>query len=206
MIAARLALVIATLIAPVAGAGSVTDPFGAATVTVPAGRLVDQWHAVNVQMLRDKALVESCLMGGSEQCGPALALLGVVSEARQQSGLAMIGHVNRAINLAIMPAPATWLGPLDALKLGTGDCKSYSIAKYFALRELGIRHVRVVIVRNLQRPENHMVVAVNFDGQWLVLDNLTMVMAADTEVPQYAPLFVLDGHGVRRYGGAVSLE
>lgn len=204
MIAARLVLVTAMLIWSAADVGSVTDPFGGETVVVPGGPLVDEWRAVSEQISYDDAMLESCLMGGSEQCGPAMALLAIVSEARQQRGLAVIGHVNRAINLAIRPAPGDWLGPLAALKLGNGDCKSYAIAKYFALRELGIPHTRLVIVHNARRHEDHMLVSINFEGKWLILDDGTMVMATDRDVPQYAPLFILDSHGVRGYRGAVS--
>ena len=204
MIAARLVLVIVMLIRSSADIGGVTDPFGGNTVVVPAGPLVDHWQAVNEQISHDDAMLESCLMGGSEQCAPALALLAIVSEARQQRGLAVIGHINRAINLAIAPAPGNWLGPLDALKLGNGDCKSYGIAKYFALRELGVPHLRIVIVRNARRHEDHMLVSIYLDGNWLILDDATMVMRTDRDVPQYAPLFILDGRGVRAYPGSVS--
>jgi predicted transglutaminase-like cysteine proteinase len=204
MIAARLALAIALLMWPSAYISGVSDPFGDETVTDPAGPLVDKWHAVSDQILHDDAMVDSCLMGGSKQCAPALALLAIVSEARRQHGLAEIGHINRAINLAIAPAPGNWLGPLDALKLGDGDCKSYGIAKYFALRELGIPNVRIVIVHNERIHEDHMVVAVYFDGRWLILDDQTMAMVSDHDVPQYRPLFILDSNGVRGYGGAAS--
>jgi predicted transglutaminase-like cysteine proteinase len=204
MIASRLVLVIAMLIWSSADISGVTDPFGGETVAVPAGPLVEQWQAVSEQISHDDAMLESCLMGGSQQCAPALALLAIVSEARQQHGLALIGHVNRAVNLAIAPAPGNWLGPLDALTLGNGDCKAYGIAKYFALRELGVPHVRIVIVRNARRHEDHMLVSIYFNGNWLILDDGTMVMTTDRDVPQYTPLFILDSHGVRGYRGSVS--
>ena len=124
--------------------------------------------------------------------------MAIVAEARQQHGLAVIGHINRAINAMIRPAPGEWIGPLDALAFGSGDCKAYAVAKYFALREAGAAHVRVVIVHNKARAEDHMVVAVHFDGRWLILDNGTLVMIEDRE-SRYVPLFVLDQHGVRQY-------
>ncbi len=91
------------------------------------------------------------------------------------------------------------------MKLGAGDCKAYSIAKYLALREAGISrdNVRLVIVRNRPRNEDHMIVAVYQNDQWLVLDELTMLLLRDWQEQNYVPLFVLDSLGVRRYMAAV---
>ncbi len=194
----RLLIAAAVLFGSVVRADRIPDPFGGDTMVVASGPLVERWQAVTEQIEHDKATVESCLTGGSDECAPALRLLVVVAEARQQHGLAVIGHVNRAINAMIRPAPGEWIGPLDALALGSGDCKAYTVAKYFALREAGVAHVRVVIVHNKARAEDHMVVAVRFDGRWLILDNGTLVMVEDRE-SRYVPLFVLDQHGVRQY-------
>jgi hypothetical protein len=87
--------------------------------------------------------------------------LAIVEEARGYRGRALIGHINRAINLSLRPLPGAWLSPLDVLRLGTGDCKDYALAKYFTLRQVGIvpDRLRLVIVRNKRRGEDHMVVA-----------------------------------------------
>jgi hypothetical protein len=45
-------------------------------------------------------------------------------------GEALLGHLNRSINLMIKAAPGDWTGPLEAITMRNGDCKSYSIAKY----------------------------------------------------------------------------
>jgi predicted transglutaminase-like cysteine proteinase len=60
--------------------------------------------------------------------------------------------------------------------------------------------VRLVIVRNHRRSEDHMVVAVYDQDAWFILDNATMILATDTgDATHYTPLFVLDKAGVRRY-------
>jgi predicted transglutaminase-like cysteine proteinase len=51
------------------------------------------------------------------------------------SGQALIAHINRAINLLIRPAPGAWVGALEVLTFADGDCKDYSIAKFFTLHE-----------------------------------------------------------------------
>ncbi len=196
---ARLLVAVAVLFGSVVRADRIPDPFGGDTMAVANGILVWRWGVVTAQIEYDKAIVESCLTGGSDECAPALQLLAVVREARQQQGLAVIGHINRAINAMIKPTPGAWLGPLDALKLGNGDCKAYAIAKYFALNEAGIARVRIVIVHNKSRAEDHMVVAIYFEGRWLILDNDTLMMVEDRQQTRYTPLFVLDHHGVREY-------
>jgi predicted transglutaminase-like cysteine proteinase len=85
--------------------------------------------------------------------------------------------------------------------MGSGDCKDYAIAKYAALLRAGLSpdRLRLIIVRNNARKENHMVVGVFEEGQWLLLDNLTMRLVKDTDRNDYVPLFLLDETGARRY-------
>jgi hypothetical protein len=65
--------------------------------------------------------------------------------ARQYEGKAVLGHLNRSINLMIKAAPGSGTGPLEAITMKNGDCKSYSIAKYAAARVA--RSVRGVAFR-----------------------------------------------------------
>jgi hypothetical protein len=110
--ALRLLVAASVLFGSVVLADRIPDPFGGDTMAVAGGPLVDRWSTVTAQIEHDKAAVESCLTGGSEECAPALRLLAIVAEARQQHGLAVIGHINRAINAMIRPAPGEWIGPL----------------------------------------------------------------------------------------------
>ena len=93
---------------------------------------------------------------------------------------------------------------------GSGRAKSPNSApvKYAGAQELGIPadDVRLVIVHNRRRSEDHMVVAVYQDGGWFILDNLTNVLARDSERTDYEPLAVLDYKGVRRYLSAFWVE
>jgi predicted transglutaminase-like cysteine proteinase len=89
-----------------------------------------------------------------------------------------------------------------------GDCKAYSLAKYAGAQELGIPadHVRLIIVHNRRHSEDHMIVAVHHDGEWLILDNLTNVLLRDSEKGDYEPLAVLDYKGARRYLSAFCMD
>jgi predicted transglutaminase-like cysteine proteinase len=176
------------------------DPFGGNSVDVPQGPLVERWHTVYEELEGDHALLGACVDSTSSVCVPSRTLWEIIAEARDQEGLALIGHINRAINLSITPVePSEWMTALEAID-ADGDCKAYATAKYFALREVGIaaERVRLVIVHERNQVDDHIVVAVYQDDRWLILDNSTLALLQDTDESKYAPLFVLDDHGVRQ--------
>jgi predicted transglutaminase-like cysteine proteinase len=177
-------------------------PFGAATLVVEHGPLVDIWKNLREQMVADDEAVSACLHDGVPDCAAAETLLRIINDAKAHQGKALIGYINRAINLLIRPAPGAWVGALEVLSFADGDCKDYSIAKFFALREAGVspERLRLVIVHNRRRSEDHMVVAAFDEDAWFILDNATMVLATDSEdAMRYIPLFLFDEAGVRRY-------
>src|SRR5271154_6154344 len=177
------------------------DPFDGNTVDVPQGPLVESWGTVYEELGGDHALLGACVDSTSTECGPSRTLWGIIAEARDQEGLAIIGHINRTIDLSITPfEPSEWLTALDAIN-AEGDCKAYATAKYFALIEVGVAadRIRLVIVHQHNHVEDHMVVAVYQDDRWLILDDLTLALVPDADKSEYAPLFVLDNRGVRLF-------
>ncbi len=159
------------------------------------------WENLRDKVLGDKVRIQSCGELSNESCPEVFKLMNMVAEARQNEGRALVGHLNRSINLAITPAPVNWTGPLEPMKVGKGDCKAYSIAKYVGALEAGIpmNYARVVIVHDKRHHEYHMVTAVYENDEWLVLDNLNMLLLQDSETRDYEPIAVLDHKGVRRY-------
>ncbi len=87
---------------------------------------------------------------------------------------------------------------------GAGDCEDYAIAKFVALRLAGVSpdDLRIVIMRDTVRGEDHAVAAARLDGRWLTLDNRRMAMVEDADIRNYRPLFVIDQSGVMRYADA----
>jgi len=61
------------------------------------------------------------------------------------------------------------------------------------------RDVRLVVVRNNAAGQQHAVVAVRLDGDWVILDNRWLAMVRDREMWRATPLFELDDSGVRRF-------
>ena len=52
--------------------------------------------------------------------------------------------------------------------------------------------LRIVIVRNLARAEDHAVAAARVDDQWLILDNRHMLLLNDSQATGLTPLVTLD--------------
>jgi predicted transglutaminase-like cysteine proteinase len=152
--------------------------------------------------------------GDRDRCASpaALQLLAIVDSARAREGRARLGEINRAINLAIRPMSDlaqygkidVWSSPLVTFAKGAGDCEDYAIAKFVALSQAGIspEDLRIVLMRDTIRGEDHAVAAVRFDGHWLTLDNRRMAMVEDADLRNQRPLFVIDQSGVMQYASA----
>lgn len=193
------------------------EPFGLPAVTLAAGNLHDKWLGFRLQL--DNEMVQLALCDGDRDgcfSPAALRLLAIVDAARQREGRARLGEINRAINLAVraMSDEAqygetdVWASPLATFGRGAGDCEDYAIAKFTALRLAGMaaEDLRILIVRDAARGEDHAVAAARLDGHWLTLDNRRMAMIEDTDIRNYRPTFVMDRESIRRYAPAPLLS
>ena len=196
--------------APAVPAQPSAEPFGLAASSLTGGGLHDKW--LGVQHRLDDEMVQLALCEGDrEGCvsPAALKFLDIVDAARLREGRARLGEINRAVNLAIRPIDDltqhgqidVWTSPLATLERGGGDCEDYAIAKLVALRRAGLSSddVRIVVLRDTIRGEDHAVAAARLDGRWLMLDNRRMAMVADADVRNFRPTFVIGQHGVMRY-------
>ena len=189
------------------------EPFGLQASKLFAGGIGDKWRAVERRLDDERVQLALC-DGDRDRCvsPAALQFLAIVDNARAREGRARLGEVNRAINLAIRPMSDlaqhgeldVWSSPLVTFANGAGDCEDYAIAKFVALRQAGISpdDLRIVVMRDTIRSEDHAVAAVRLDGHWLTLDNRRMAMVEDAFVRNYRPLFVIDQHGVMQYADA----
>jgi hypothetical protein len=59
--------------------------------------------------------------------------------------------------------------------------------------------VKIVVWRTRLPNENHAVVAVRVNSQWLILDNRTLMLVRDMDVGRAIPEFVLDDRGISRF-------
>jgi predicted transglutaminase-like cysteine proteinase len=181
--------------------------FGMETEPV-AGEVAAKWHVVEAEIDREQQVLARCR--AQEAC-PVVAqdLLDIVAEGAGRSGLARVGLINRAVDLAIKPTSDEaqwgvadhWSPPFETLRTHRGDCEDYAIVKYVALLQAGLSQddVKIVILRNLLPKEDHAVVAARVDGQWRILDNRRLALVRDTEMVRSIPKFVLDEDGTRRF-------
>ena len=186
------------------------EPFGLFASPLSAGGLRAKWLDVERQLDDERVQLALC-DGDRERCvsPAALRFLAIVDNAKALEGRARLGEINRAINLAIRPmsdlaqygAIDVWSSPLVTFAHGAGDCEDYAIAKFVALRHAGIAadDLRIIVMRDTIRGEDHAVAAARLDGHWLMLDNRRMAMVEDANVRNYRPTFVIDQTGVMQY-------
>jgi predicted transglutaminase-like cysteine proteinase len=181
--------------------------FGMQTEPV-AGEVAAKWRAVEADIDREQQVLARCR---AQQACPAVAqdLLDIVAEGAGRSGLARVGLINRAVDLAITPTSDEtqwgvadhWSPPFETLQSRRGDCEDYAIVKYVALLQAGLSRddVKIVILRNLRPNEDHAAVAARVNGQWLILDNRHLALVRDTELAGSIPKFALDEDGTQRF-------
>jgi predicted transglutaminase-like cysteine proteinase len=185
-----------------------SEPFGLYTATVLAGSLREKWSAVAQELPHEREILARCRTD-ADNCPPAAKkFLAIVDKALTRSGLARVGEINRAINLAVRwvddmaqyGVPDLWATPLMTFASDAGNCKDYAIAKYVALQEMGFANddLRIVVVRDRPTNQLHAVAAVRYDGRWRILDNRTFFMVQDVDIATYNPLYLIDSEGVKR--------
>jgi predicted transglutaminase-like cysteine proteinase len=197
------------VVAPVVQSPASTEPFGLTTVPVASGDVLTKWSGVEADIRAENNTLSRCRMSAERCPSAARRFLAIVEQGQSQAGRARVGIINRAINLAIRPMSDLaqwgvidrWSAPLATLTTGLGDCEDYAIAKYVALKEVGVaaEDVKLVIVRDLAVGGEHAVAAVRLNGHWIILDNRRLTLVEDGEIRQMVPLFVLDQSGVRKF-------
>jgi predicted transglutaminase-like cysteine proteinase len=170
------------------------EPFNLPVSDEPGAYAV-KWRAIAAALEHDRAILAACRARPDGCAVAAQRFAAFIETARVKEGRARLGEINRAINLAIRyesdiaqhGAADAWASPLATLSSGRGDCEDYAIAKYLALRELGVPpgDVRVVIVRDTKLRRDHAVVAARLEDRWVVLDNRTLVLVDDHNTRDY---------------------
>ena len=86
-----------------------------------------------------------------------------------------------------------WATPVEFFAKG-GDCEDYAIAKYTALRALGVPEdrLRVAIVQDLQKNVPHAILIVYTDQGAMILDNQIKTAVQAERVAHYKPIFSIN--------------
>ncbi len=123
-------------------------------------------------------------LGGDEQASLAMLARGVDQLLNQ------IDYVDDRDNYA---KSDYWATPAEFFKNG-GDCEDYAIAKYMALKSLGVRddQMRIAIVNDMVKKIPHAILIVNTEEGALVLDNQSRETKRMDEITRYKPIFSIN--------------
>ena len=112
----------------------------------------------------------------------------------------MASEVNRLVNKTRYISDARnygkndyWATPVEFFSKG-GDCEDFAIAKYTALRSLGVpeERLRLAIVQDQQKNIPHAVLIVYTDNGPVILDNQIKTMIHADRVSHYKPIFSIN--------------
>jgi predicted transglutaminase-like cysteine proteinase len=182
--------------------------FGMESEPLVVGAVLEKWSGAKAEIARETETIARCR--AHEDCpAEAQRLIDLSAEGASRSGRARVGLINRAVDLAITPVSDErqwgvedrWSAPFETLRSGRGDCEDYAIVKYLALLQAGVSEddMKLVVLKSFFPSEDHAVLAVRVDGDWLILDNRTLTLVRDVDLRSATPELVLDGHGVRRF-------
>ncbi|WAE62333.1 transglutaminase-like cysteine peptidase [Stutzerimonas sp. R40042] len=93
-----------------------------------------------------------------------------------------------------------WATPVEALRVGGGDCEDFAIAKYVTLRRLGVSadKLRITYVKAVRLNQAHMVLTYYEQpgAVPLVLDNLVGGILPATQRNDLVPVYAFNGEGL----------
>lgn len=208
------ALAPATLPGPAASknsAASRTPLLGSTGDAVAMTPVTKRWSRVAGEGARTGEALETCVADASRCASEDISdWARVVREGLSLRKGHRIAHVNRAINrmiayredIRVWKRNEFWATPEEALSKRAGDCEDFAILKYWSLRLLGFddADMRIVVLRDTAKRAYHAVLAVAFDGDWLILDNRFSKVQLQRNLPNYQPLYSLNTSGQWAHG------
>jgi len=129
------------------------------------------------------------------------------TEAQPEREPALLAAVNRHFNRARFLSDNEhwgvedyWATPAEFVASDGGDCEDYSIAKYFALKELGvpIARLRITYVKSSRLSQAHIMLTYYATPQSepLILDNLDDEVRPASQRPDLVPVYSFNDEDV----------
>jgi len=187
-------------------------------ISAPLGE-ISQIHPSPAEMFSKwRTMLERQTSASGQQCDihPAKCLpsdiLIKVELASSDNMLIQLQQVNKIVNKVRYRSDKRqygttdyWASPLEFFANGKGDCEDYSIAKYFALRALGVASadMRLIIAKDSKINEFHAVLSVKVGNQFYILDNRTSRVKPDITLKNLKPIYALNESHWWLYKGAV---
>jgi predicted transglutaminase-like cysteine proteinase len=195
MLAVTMAALVA-LLAPALAQRSYPPLFGTREIYAPNLMMFPKWRQVMARFAEEQ---DACPDGGCDRdtWGKMIETL------RDKDRMEQLRSVNRAMNErryitdpVNWGVPDYWASPFQFLHKN-GDCEDYAIAKFEALRAIGVPNedMRIVILQDLNLDIAHGILVVYVgDDAWVLDNQIRSVVAADT-IRHYQPVYSVNETG-----------
>jgi predicted transglutaminase-like cysteine proteinase len=175
--------------------------FGSTEISSKNLKALPQWARVLAKMKSERKAFRACL-NSMDACTSAglRSWREVTAASKGKPQLEVLKVVNRYFNrwpykvdIELYGVSEFWATPQEFMKR-SGDCEDYSIAKFFALRDLGFTNdqLRLVIVKDRIRRIGHAVLAVYAMNDILILDSLTDSIFSHRKHQHYVPQYSMN--------------
>jgi len=96
-----------------------------------------------------------------------------------------------------------WATPDEFVARNAGDCEDFAVAKYAALKQLGVpeERMRLAIVQDMVKGIPHAILIVYTDKGAMLLDNQSRVSKMAVSVSKYRPIYSINASGWWRHLG-----
>ena len=175
--------------------------FGSTEISSANLKALPQWARVLSKMKTERKLFHACLNNPAACTTAGLkSWREVATAAKGKPELEKLKIVNAYFNRwpykmdrELYGVSEFWATPQEFMKR-SGDCEDYSIAKFFALRDLGFANedLRIVILMDRIRRIGHAVLAVYALGDILILDSLTDLVFSHKKYKHYVPQYSMN--------------
>ncbi|WP_282606533.1 transglutaminase-like cysteine peptidase [Pelagibius sp. Alg239-R121] len=164
-------------------------------------KALPQWRRVLDQVKQEQKAFQSCT-NNAANCSSEVqkSWREIIISARNLNRQEKLRAVNRYFNRwpykfdqEVFGVNEYWASPVEFMTR-SGDCEDFSIAKYFALKELGFseQEMRVVIVMDRIRNIGHAILAIYEKNDILVLDSLSNVILSHSKYKHYLPQYSMN--------------
>ncbi|MEM7169634.1 MAG: transglutaminase-like cysteine peptidase [Pseudomonadota bacterium] len=175
--------------------------FGSREIASSSFAALPQWQKVLEKTDQDHWTIRGC-NANDQQCQEpwAIAWRDLVEKARVLPKRARLDYINKSFNYwpyrfdqEVYGVNEYWASPSEFMRR-SGDCEDYSIAKYFALRQVGFgkEEMRIVILYDQIRNIGHAVLAVYLADDILILDSLSDRIISHRKFRHYLPQYSMN--------------
>jgi|TARA_B110000305_G_scaffold135072_1_gene150828 predicted transglutaminase-like cysteine proteinase len=190
---------------------AISAPLGKVSQTNQSPAMMfSKWRAMldrqsNISGLQCETTINACLPN---------KLMGQLKRLSSHNLMEKITQVNAIVNRVHYRSDKKqygtgdyWASPMEFFDNGQGDCEDYAIAKYYALRALGVAssHLRLIIARDNQINDFHAVLSVKVGHEFYILDNRTNRIKADVKLSNLLPIYALNESQWWLYEGALNM-